>query len=596
MIALVVVLPLLLGILAVALFRDASMLRYIAIGAGALSLLSVFLVGYGITTVPWFSVGGHTIDVTVSVTPLNMMLLSLVLVIGLLVLVYSSGYIKTMSDQRRFYVEMLAFEAAMATFAVSGNFVLLFIAWEFLSLTSYLLIGFINSRPSANRAARKALTIIFIGDLALLASIAVFWNAFGTLEFAQIIASAGSAAPQALYAGTLLLLAAVLTKSAQFPFHEWLIDAMEGPTPVSAYLHSSTMVKAGVFTVILLYPLFSVPAISVILFAASVITLVLSTLAASREMHIKKVIAYSTIQELSIMMLAISVGAVMAAIFFFFVQAFYKALLFFSSGVVMEATGKENLDEVYGLKTRRLIYVSTLFGVLSLAGFFPLSGFFANEALSGSLLHSGPLYLLMSGISLLTSFYIIRWFSYLSRSRKGSAVSNGNYLSMPVSMVYPIAVLAALTLAASVLFFSMEGLLSGAGLLAYLPIQSGLPLSIADSVIFTILISVGALLGYLVYYKNLTKVSAKRFDRMLHTGPLVNWLYGMVAMLTAGFAAGLSEFDSRLNDAFDRVGIAVMASGYQLRKLSVGSINSYAVIFIVGLLVLFVSFYYLVII
>ena len=596
MLALIVILPLLLGIAAVSFIRDIAKIKYVAIAAGAIALMLVPLVSYGTTSVKWFSLGSFGINLTIAVTPLNFLLLSVIILIGLLVLVYSSGYIKSVFEQRRFYVEMLAFEAAMATFAVSGNFIVLFIAWEFLSLTSYLLIGFLYNKNSANRAARKALTIIFMGDLALIASIALFWNSFGTLEFAQIIAAAQTAhVTAAIYSGSLLLLFAVLTKSAQFPFHEWLIDAMEGPTPVSAYLHSSTMVKAGVFTVMLLYPLFRIGAVGDLLFASSAITLVLATLAASREMHIKKVIAYSTIQELSIMMLVLSVGAVLPAIFFFFVQSFYKALLFFSSGVAMEASGKENINEIYGLNANRMLYISTLFGVLSLAGFVPFSGFFANEEIS---LAIGNEYvrLLLAGISLLTSFYIVRWFSYLSRSGKRSQALEDNYLSTSKNLLYPIVVLAALTLAASWLFFSITGLLGYGGTLTYLPLGSSMPFSATDSVMYLAIIAIGAALSYFTYYKNSIKVDIGYLGRIIYTGPIINLFYDLIAVITFGFSSGVSEFDQRLSAFYDRIGSIVLGTGSELRKVSIGNINYYAIIFIAGLLIMLASFYYLVIV
>lgn len=594
MLALIVVLPLLLGIVAASFIKDVTKIRYVAIAAAALAVASVLLVGYGTYSVKWFAIGSHSINLTFSVTPLSFLLLSVVLLIGLLVLVYSSGYLQSTYEQRRFYVEMLSFETAMAVFAVSGNFIVLFIAWEFLSLTSYLLIGFLYHKNSANRAARKALTIIFIGDLALIASIAMFWNVFGTLEFAQIISMAKSLPISAeLYSGSLLLLLAVLTKSAQFPFHEWLIDAMEGPTPVSAYLHSSTMVKAGVFTVMILYPLFRVGAVGDLLFASSAITMVISTLAASREMHVKKVIAYSTIQELSIMMLVLSVGAVLPAIFFFFVQSFYKALLFFSSGVAMEASGKENIDQIYGLKANRMLYLSTLFGVLSLAGFIPFSGFFANEEISAAIGNS-YVHLLLAAISLLTSFYIIRWFSYLSRAGKKSSVMEGNYLSADKRMLYPIAVLAALTLAVSALFFSIAGFLGYGGMLSYLSIGRSVPFNAIDSVMYLAIIAIGAALGYFTYYDNSIKLDIGVIGKIIYTGPFINLFYELIAIITAGFSAGVHEFDSRLSSFYDKVGSLVLGAGRDLRKASVGSINYYTIIFIAGLLVMLAAFYYLV--
>ena len=571
MIALIILLPLVLGMIIVAFFRDIPKLRYIAMAAGVAALALLPLISYGSTSVQWISIAGQAINLTISITPLSMLLLSLVLVIGLLVMVYSLGYIKSMFDQRRFYLEMLVFETAMVVFAMSGNFIVTFIAWEFLSLTSYLLIGFTYSRNSANRAARKAVTIVLIGDLALLGSMAVFWHVFGTLEFAQILSPVSATSSTDLTIGVLLLLTAIFSKSAQFPFHEWLVDAMEGPVPVSAYLHSSTMVKAGVFIAIILYPLFTAPAISTTIFAVSIITLVFSTLAALREMHIKKVIAYSTIQELSIMMLAISGGAVLAAIYFFFIQSFYKALLFFSSGVVIEATGKESLEEVSGLGTRKLIFISTLFGVLSLAGFVPFSGFFANEGLRGTAFQGGTLtYLLLSVISLLTSFYIVRWFSYLSRRNKKVSSIEGNYMTTPKSMVYPIVALAVLTLAASALFFSMEGFLNTGGYLSYLPIQSNFQLSIADGAVYTVLIAIGAILSYLVYYRSSIKASEKQLDRLIYTGTVVNLFYNIVALITLGLSAGMAGFDSSLSDVFDRIGALTVRFGRNPAEWSLG--------------------------
>ncbi len=594
MFAPIVLLPLVAAIVAIALYRRQSAARYIAIAGSAIGFALTLAVSYGSASVPWFSVGQYAIGISIAVTPLNYLLLFLVMLIGPLIMVYSAGYMDTLSEQRRYYIEMLSFQAAMALFAISGSFITMFIAWEFLSLTSYLLIGFWHARDSANRAARKALTIIFIGDLALLASIVIFWNIFGTLEFAQIIASAGAHVSIDLTAGILLLLLAIFTKSAQFPFHEWLIDAMEGPTPVSAYLHSSTMVKAGVFAAILLYPLFSSVGISHIILVFGIVTAVISTIAAAREYHVKKVIAYSTIQELSIMLVAVGGGAVIAAIYFFFAQSFYKALLFFGAGVEMKSTGKEYLNEVSGLRSNRLVYLSTLFGVVSLAGFIPFSGFFANEGIGSSMMSNLVVYAIISGISMLTSFYIFRWLSYGAKKGRGAYI-DGNYAGQPKTMVYPMVLLAALTLVSSAFVVYVAGFLNYGGYLAYLALPSSVPAGLLDSVLFLVLISAGAALGYLTYYKNRIKVSAKRLDAVLYTNPIVNWGYKMIAAITYATAEGISAFDFYLNNGFDWIGRLTLRSGYVIRRASVGDINSYAAIFIIGILALFAAFYYLVV-
>ncbi len=595
MLALVVIVPLIAAILGIAAVKDPKKAKYIAVAGSIISFASVALVGYGTATIPWLSVGVHVFNISISVTPLNYLLLFLVLLVGVFVMVYSVGYMTTLSEHRRFFLEIIAFQTAMAVFAVSGNFITLFFAWEFLSLTSYLLIGFWNHRDSANRAARRSLTIIFIGDLALLGSIIMFWSAFGTLEFSSIISMLSSVHPAGVSIASMLLLIAIFTKSAQFPFHEWLIDAMEGPTPVSAFLHSSTMVKAGVFVAIILAPIFYVGGTDGFMVAIGIVTAVIATVAAAREMHIKKVIAYSTIQELSIMLVAAGSSFILPAIYFFFAQTFYKALLFFSSGVSMESTGKENLNDMYGLRSSKILYASTIFGVLSLAGFIPFSGFFASSLIGTSLLSNTVVYAIMLGISMLTSFYIFRWVSFQARTTKSVEIT-ANYMSTPASMKYPIALLAAFTLLASAFIIYMPGFLNYGGYLNYLSIPNSVNLSIQDGILFTILVSAGAALAYLVYYKNIIKFSAKSMDIFLYTRPIMNLIYRVFTMVTYGIAEGASVFDSYLSDGFDMLGRLTYRSGYILRRASVGDINMYALIFIIGIIALLIPFYLLVIV
>ncbi len=595
MLALVVIVPLIAAILGIAAVKDPKKAKYIAVAGSIISFASVALVGYGTATIPWLSVGVHVFNISISVTPLNYLLLFLVLLVGVFVMVYSVGYMTTLSEHRRFFLEIIAFQTAMAVFAVSGNFITLFFAWEFLSLTSYLLIGFWNHRDSANRAARRSLTIIFIGDLALLGSIIMFWSAFGTPEFSSIISMLSSVHPAGVSIASMLLLIAIFTKSAQFPFHEWLIDAMEGPTPVSAFLHSSTMVKAGVFVAIILAPIFYVGGTDGFMVAIGIVTAVIATVAAAREMHIKKVIAYSTIQELSIMLVAAGSSFILPAIYFFFAQTFYKALLFFSSGVSMESTGKENLNDMYGLRSSKILYASTIFGVLSLAGFIPFSGFFASSLIGTSLLSNTVVYAIMLGISMLTSFYIFRWVSFQARTTKSVEIT-ANYMSTPANMKYPIALLAAFTLLASAFIIYMPGFLNYGGYLNYLSIPNSVNLSIQDGILFTILVSAGAALAYLVYYKNIIKFSAKSMDIFLYTRPIMNLIYRVFTMVTYGIAEGASVFDSYLSDGFDMLGRLTYRSGYILRRASVGDINMYALIFIIGIIALLIPFYLLVIV
>ena len=420
MIALVLLLPLFIALITMALINDkrAGIIRYIPFFASLVSLLLMPFISSGESSLSWFSIAGHTFSITTIDSPINALLLLIVFSMASIIFVYSFGFMDALSEQKRFYMEMTAFEIAMAGFAMSGNFIMLFISWEFLSLTSYLLIGFWHSRESASRAARKTVTIIMIGDIALISAMVIFYTIFGSLNFITIITSISSV--PALYhnsflMGVFLLIIAIFTKSAQFPFQEWLPDAMEGPTPVSAFLHSTTMVKAGVFATLALLPLFMDTGYSSILLYFGILTATIATLNASRELHVKRVIAYSTIQELSLMIVAISSGAVLAGIYFFIVQSFYKALLFFSSGVMMKATDDEDLNKITGLRENKLLYFSTLFGALSLAGFFPFAGFFSSISITStfSLSENFIIYLILSLISIGTSFYIFSWLLFV---------------------------------------------------------------------------------------------------------------------------------------------------------------------------------------
>ncbi len=591
--ALFSLIPVLAGMAAVASIRNPRYPKLIAAAASAVGLALACLASYGSFSWDWFSIGGHAFAIDILVAPLNFMLLVLVMFIGTLVMIYSAGYMSAQSEQRRFYIELLAFEAAMALFSISGGFITLFIAWEFLSLTSYLLIGFWHNRDRATRAARKVLIIIFLGDLALLGSIVLFWNLFATLSFTAIMSSLSVSVPPGLYLAVMLLLIAIFTKSAQFPFHEWLIDAMEGPTPVSAYLHSSTMVKAGVFAAVLLFPIFQAAGVLYLISAFGIVTAVISTLAALREFHIKKVIAYSTVQELSIMLVAIGSGALLAAIYFFFVQTFYKSLLFFTSGNVMEATGRDYINEQYGLKSNRLIYLTTLAGVLSLAGFIPFSGFLSTEGISVALSKDVSEYLVMSLISFLTSVYIFRWFFYPSRSTQNHSVRS-NYLSQPKSMVYPMALLALLTLAASAAFVYMPSFMAYGG---SLPFLSGLSMgiNIEDSIILSALVFAGAAVSYIAYARG-THIKLGAIGKIMYTNPAMTFAYGIIASFIYYVAEGADIFDSWLSSAFDYIGHFTMMSATTIRRVSAGDINLYALAVVSGIICLFAAMYFLVIV
>ncbi len=580
MIPFVILAPLLLAILAIALDKSYKNAKYIAIGGSLLSLALFPLVSSGTESVGWLSIGGVQFALTASVSALNYMLLALVLTIGPLILIYSSGFMDLPSEQRRYYIEMLAFEAAMLTFAMAGDFIVLFIAWEFLSLTSYLLIGFWYDRDKAAAAARKAITIVLIGDIALLAAMVMFQNNFGSLQFSTILAGASSGSLALI--PVMLLFVAIMAKSAQFPLQEWLPDAMEGPTPVSAFLHSTTMVKAGVFVAIILFPLFSAAGILNFMLAIGAITVALGIFGATREKHVKRVLAYSTVQELGFMIVAVASGAVLAAVYFFFAQSFYKALLFFSSGSAMKATGKEDLEEISGMQQNRLIYITTLFGALALAGFIPFDGFFANIGIDYAFTTNLAAYALISFASLMTSFYIFRWLFMQSRKSSSARVALG-YNSIPKSMSYSMVALAVATLGASAGFFVLPGFFANIG-------GGSLTISAIDVGIETVLIGIGAYLSFAIYKQRkrnrLRSMQPEVLFNAVYTATFINMSYRHFAEFVEAVADGVAYADSRLNSAFDWLGHFAVRLAEDMRVLASGSINAYAALFAIGVLFL----------
>ena len=301
MLALLVLVPLLVAaFLALAFRKHGAAVKYTALAA---SLISLALIAYlylnngaGSTDIfQWFSVGGLAFNISITTLPLNMLLLLLVGIMTPLIFLYSIGFINTESQQARFYFEMCIFAAAMMLFAISASFITMFIAWEMLGITSYLLIGFWYWKEKPPAAARKAITIILTGDIMMLAAILTIGATLHSFEFSTLLALVSSPVVPVFAIVLILILFAAFTKSAQFPFHEWLPDAMEGPTPVSAFLHSSTMVKAGVFLIMVLYPIYAAAGLLPLILVFGLITTVLGVTNALAERHIKKILAYSTI-------------------------------------------------------------------------------------------------------------------------------------------------------------------------------------------------------------------------------------------------------------------------------------------------------------
>ncbi|MBU0677807.1 MAG: DUF4040 domain-containing protein [Verrucomicrobia bacterium] len=344
------------------------------------------------SSVSWISEVG--INFSFYVDSFGLTFASLVCLIGAFIIIYSGGYNSHYHYTTRFYVLMLAFMASMVGVVLSDNLILLFVFWELTSITSYLLIG-INHEEEANvKAALQALVVTAGGGLVMLMGIVMLGNIAGTLELSELIARGEVIRQHPLYFWTVIcFFVGCLTKSAQFPFHFWLPNAMAAPTPASAFIHSATMVKAGVFLLFRLTPVLGGTEIWFrVLTSAGAITMVLGALFSLLRHDMKQVLAYTTISALGTITMLIGVGteaSIVAAFVFMVAHAFYKGSLFLITGMVDHGAGTRDLRQMGGLRKLMPITCTVAFlGVLSLGGMMPTLSFLSKELMLEAALHN----------------------------------------------------------------------------------------------------------------------------------------------------------------------------------------------------------------
>jgi multicomponent Na+:H+ antiporter subunit A len=347
------------------------------------------VVGGDAYTESWAWVEALGVALSFRVDGLSLTFALLICFIGAIVLLYTSSYLEGHPRLGGFYATLLAFMASMLGLVVADNLLVLFIFWELTSVTSFLLIGFGHERPSARRAAVQALLVTGLGGLVLLAGLVLLGLAAGTFEMAGL-AGADLASHPHYGAIAVLILIGCFSKSAIVPFHFWLPNAMEAPSPVSALLHSSTMVKAGVYLIARLHPSMGGTALwddALMIFGA--VTMVYAAFLATRQRTLKGVLAYSTVSSLGVLVMLIGLGAAKAATVYLLAHAMFKACLFLVAGTVADATGEKDPARLGGLfRVMPLVSIASLLGALSFAGMFPFAGFVGKElALKAGLAH-----------------------------------------------------------------------------------------------------------------------------------------------------------------------------------------------------------------
>jgi NADH-quinone oxidoreductase subunit L len=438
-------------------------------------VLSGWSHGYAVREVvnfSWIQVGTTPVDLGWVLDPLAAVMLVMVTFVGLLIFIYSTGYMEHDENYTRFFCFLSLFAGAMLGVVIANSILLLFMCWELVGLTSYLLIGFWYQKPSAAAAAKKAFLTTRVGDVFFFLGIVWLFAQTGTLLFYDN--GAGSMEPLALggllvhhsawgltAAGAigLLIFAGAAGKSGQLPLHVWLPDAMEGPTPVSALIHAATMVAAGVYLIARVYPLMAagMPAggtttsLTVVTWVGAS-TAVFAALIAVAQNDIKRILAYSTVSQLGYMMAGLGAGGVAVGMFHLITHAFFKALLFMGAGSVIHGAHEEqDIRKMGGLKGAMPVTFATYaIGMLALCGFPLFSGFWSKDGILEAEQHwsvvKAPYYMLVFG-ALLTAFYMTRQVSYVFFGRYRG---HGHAHESPRVMTMPLAILAffALTLGA----------------------------------------------------------------------------------------------------------------------------------------------------
>ena len=561
-------------------------------------LLSDGVAGYG---VDWLRIGDTTIAWGVAVDEISVTMLGLVTFVSLLAQVYSLGYMKHHGQYDpglgRYYAFHSLFVAAMLTLVLADNLLFLYIAWELVGLGSYLLIGFWYERRSAAEAAKKAFVTTRIGDVGLLIGIILLFRATGTFDISTIIhiAQNGGISDATLTISTLLIFVGAMGKSAQFPLHVWLPDAMEGPTPVSALIHAATMVVAGVYLVARLMPLFEMDQFVLIVVASvGLFTFIFAGTIALVSTDIKRVLAYSTMSHLGLMMLALGAGGVGAALFHLVAHGVSKAMLFLGAGSVMHAMEDEtDIRKMGGLLARMPITGWTfLIGSASLAGVVPLAGFFTkDEVLLYTLEHLPPVFIVLAfaGVAL-SGLYMARvaFVAFLGAPKSDHSAVHES----PAVMTIPLLLLAPFAVGVGVLAFGLwEGYY---GFAAFIEGYGEFHLILWLTLVSVLLAGAGIVVGWLAYVRGSLSAQAiaERFDlvhRILvnkyYVDEAYQWVIDKVALALARFVAAFDRVV--VNDVgVDGPADMVRSSGLRLKFVQTGKLYNYGMAMAAGVVVL----------
>lgn len=548
---------------------------------------------------------------------LSSMMLVVITTVSLMVHIYSLGYMKGEKGFQRYYAFLSLFTFSMLGLVVAPNIFQTYIFWELVGVSSYLLIGFYYTKPEAVSASKKAFIVTRFADLGFLIGILILSYCSGTFDFTKLCATDGSQAEmfssalQSSFIGlstlswaTLLIFMGCAGKSAMFPLHIWLPDAMEGPTPVSALIHAATMVVAGVFLVARLFPIYSIftPDILHVIAYIGAFTSLYAAIVACYQTDIKRVLAFSTISQIGFMMVALGVSGFgshagtgyMASLFHLFTHAFFKALLFLGAGAIIHAVHSNEMNSMGGLrKALPITHITFLIACLAIAGIPPLSGFFSkDEILSAAFSFSPYMGVFMTIVAGLTAFYMFRLYY---RIFWGEPTKHEHPLhESPLSMNIPLIILATITIFAG--FIPFGHFLSSDGAIYEIHINP----VVAITSVLVALTSIG-IATYLYGKRMHPKL------KMIASNP--GWFYSAAQhrfyidsvylfithkIIFNGISEGIAWFDRHIIDG-TLSGIASLTQtiSYKIRVMQSGQIQTYSLFLFLGalgltLLILFI--------
>lgn len=596
----------------------------VALNAGE----DMFLIG---RQVHWISVGNLDANFSLRADGLTALMLVMVTFIGTLIAIYSAGYMHGDPGYPRFFAEVSLFLFFMAGLVLANNFLLLYACWEGVGLCSYLLIGFWFAKPSAASAARKAFLVTRLGDIGLLIGVLLLWHNYGhSLEYDQIFAevqrqsAAGTLNESVLTWACVCLFMGAVGKSAQFPLHVWLPDAMEGPSPVSALIHAATMVTAGVYLVARCTPLFGLaPHAQLLVAAIGAFTALLAGAIAVTQTDLKRVLAYSTVSQLGFMFLALGSGvaagehklaalAVTAAIFHLFTHAFFKALLFLSAGSVMHAMGDSSeMTRFSGLrKALPVTHRTFLCGALALSGFPLLSGFWSKDEILAVAHEASQFSPYRAAYSVLfyttlftaglTAFYTFRaYFKTFWGEERFPPEAGHHPHDAPPMMAWPLRILAVGAVGAGFLMMPIAGLLDRAWILpqfAFLRPEEGHHPNWLMMLASSVIALAGIGIAFLMYVRqpDYADVLARRLSVLYAAARgkfYVDEIYELLVVKPMTIIAHVCRIvDAYLIDGVvDLVGQLPVFLGFWVRPIQNGLVQFYALLMALGLAGLLLS-------